>query len=86
MARNAKKLDTEGQMAYNASMLRKLRLKLGITQEQLADELGLGIRTVRRFEATGRASQLAERAFKQWAQEVEWQDRVAKEGIQDKRG
>src|SRR3990167_5838781 len=84
-APNKKSLETTRHLSYNLSMVKNLRLKLGLSQEELANEIGISYRTIQRLEAGYRTSALARKAIIQWSQEVEWQNRMATKGIQDRK-
>ena len=81
---NSVSIDLTGKLAYNASMLKQYRLKLNISQEQLADEIGISIRTVRNLEAGKDSSNLVRQAIETWLKEVAYQERVATKSIQGK--
>ena len=85
--RNAKVIDLTGNIAYNGEMLRKYRLKLDLSQEQLANELGISIRTLRDIESKGQGrkhNKLLEANIKAWLRETIWQERVSTKSIQKK--
>lgn len=49
--KESKELVNSRQLADNASMLREYRVRLGLSQEQLARETGVSTRTIQRAEA-----------------------------------
>ena len=84
---NAKKLVKTRKRAYNTAMLREYRLKLGLTQSQLAEELGVSFRTIQYIEAgrNGRSG-IIRRAIESWIRQVEAEERVAKQGLPKREG
>lgn len=79
---NKKSIELTGKIAYNSDMVKKYRLKLNLSQEQLADELGISLRTVRNIESGRTASNTTVKAIKAWVEEVAYQERMATKSIQ----
>ena len=92
MASEHKKLDSKRQMSYAEPMPQQIltwRLRLKLTQKQLAQELGVTERTIQRYERglPARPGTLFLIRLKEWLAEVRAaermvQDRVRGEGYQ----
>ena len=80
---NAKSIDLTGNFAYTVDMLKQYRLKLNISQEQLANELGISIRTLRDIELLRKrpTSKLIQASIEGWLREIQSQQDMAKKGI-----
>jgi DNA-binding XRE family transcriptional regulator len=82
-ALNQISVDLTGNFAYTVDMLRQYRLKLNISQEQLANEIGISVRTLRDIECGKKrpGSPLIQASIEAWVKEVRAQERMATKGI-----
>jgi len=82
---NRKKLDTKGKIAHTAPMrirVRAYRYQLGITQAELAKELGVSERSIKNFErGRGEPIPLFREKINEWAASVEEGQRMAEESL-----
>ena len=51
--------------------IKAIRAKMGLTQQEFAYRLGVGLTTIARWEAGGKPSRLAQRAINKFLEEAE---------------